>query len=88
MECFCGCGRKIGLIQRTANSYGKTAKLLVSQLDELDFEDLPGHQFLREKGHEWFDAYAAATRMSVFFGSALRFFCGFLGFFALFSRFF
>ena len=48
-------------MQRTANSYGKTAKLLVGKLDDLDFEDMPDHQLLREKGREWFNAYAAAT---------------------------
>jgi hypothetical protein len=61
VECFCGCGRKIGFWERTANNYGKTAKLLVGKLDELDFDDEPDYQLLRERGREWFDDYAAAT---------------------------
>jgi hypothetical protein len=61
MECFCGCGRKIGFWDRTANSYGKTAKLFVGKLKELDLPEEEHWQVFMEDGHKWFDAYAAAV---------------------------
>jgi hypothetical protein len=61
MECFCGCGRRIWLIQRLPNSYGKTAALLVGKLEALDMEDDEDVALMLQVGRQWFDDYAAAT---------------------------
>lgn len=65
MDCFCGCGRKIGFFARTPNSYGKTAKLLVGKLEELDLPEEERWRVFVQEGHNWFDAYAKATHAEI-----------------------
>lgn len=58
MLCFCGCGKQTGFWE--ANSYGKTAALLLKKLQDMapDGEDW---QAFIDDGREWYERYASVT---------------------------
>ena len=62
-KCFCGCGRTIRFRGRIPNSYGKTAQMFTTRLDEIQSLDRsdPDVQTFLQDGKQWYDSYAAAA---------------------------